>query len=161
MIEAIKQGEYIFVYGTLRKGERADLSREQSHFSAQFVGEDRIAGVLYNLGSYPGVKNASDFENSAIPAAGVEAGSSLSETITGEVFRARDDSLGQVLDAYEGFPYLYNREQVTTENGRLVWVYTYNDDVPAEKLIPSGDWKARHVVEASREAMDSSKKEAA
>ena len=45
---------YVFVYGTLRKGQERDINRLQP--APLFVGNSQINGVLYNLGSYPGVR---------------------------------------------------------------------------------------------------------
>ncbi|CAN7348718.1 gamma-glutamylcyclotransferase [Acidovorax sp. LjRoot129] len=44
---------WVFVYGTLRKGCSNDITRLQP--PPQFVGQSRVAGVLYHLGNYPGV----------------------------------------------------------------------------------------------------------
>jgi gamma-glutamylcyclotransferase (GGCT)/AIG2-like uncharacterized protein YtfP len=136
-MDYIKEGDLIAVYGTLRKGERADLSRGQSHFQARYVGDDRIGGNIYNLGSYPGLKGAKDFDQTI--------DGNVCETVVVEVFKALDASLGTVLDYYEGWPSLYSRTQIVTEQGRKVWVYTYNGEVTSDNLIPSGDWTARNV----------------
>jgi len=42
----------VFVYGTLRAGGRNDIARR--HPAAGLVGRGSIAGVLYDLGTYPG-----------------------------------------------------------------------------------------------------------
>lgn len=129
----IKKGDYVFVYGTLRRGERADLAKESHHFNARFVGEDRVNGDIYNLGWYPGA---------SVP----EESSPFSpdhHSVVGDVFLVREDSLGVLLDAYEGYPNLYDRKEVQSEGGKRVWIYTYNGPLSPEHLIPSGDWKAR------------------
>jgi len=45
---------YVFVYGTLRRGESNDINllTPQPHF----VGPARIEGVMHHLGAYPGVR---------------------------------------------------------------------------------------------------------
>lgn len=135
----MKKGDLIAVYGTLRRGERADLHSSQKSFEAQFVCDDRIAGELFNLGSYPGVKNVSSvIQGEDLPAVVVE------------VFKIKDDSLVTILDHYEGYPYLYDRCEVVTERGHKVWVYTYNSPCKSDDLIPSGDWKQR--TSSEREA---------
>ena len=45
---------YVFVYGTLRKGQERDINRLQP--APLFMGNSQINGTLYNLGSYPGVR---------------------------------------------------------------------------------------------------------
>lgn len=136
----MKKGDCIFVYGTLRRGERADLAKQARNFSVDYMGTDRINGRLYHLGSFPGVK----IIGSDLPF------TDEMETVTGEVFRVRDVSIGAMLDAYEGYvppedrkpeyPGLYDRRQVQSDKGRTVWVYTYNHPVIEEQRIESGDW---------------------
>ncbi len=45
---------YVFVYGTLRKGQERDINRLRP--APIFIGNGQINGTLYNLGSYPGVR---------------------------------------------------------------------------------------------------------
>ena len=45
---------YVFVYGTLRKGQERDIHRLQP--APVFIGNCQIYGTLYDLGSYPGVR---------------------------------------------------------------------------------------------------------
>jgi hypothetical protein len=52
----VKKGDYIFVYGTLRRGERADLSRHETEFGVKYLNTDTINGVIHNLGGFPGLK---------------------------------------------------------------------------------------------------------
>ncbi len=47
------QSRHVFVYGTLRRGEVRDINRLQP--APRWVGQGRVAGVLYDLGSYPGL----------------------------------------------------------------------------------------------------------
>ncbi len=66
--------------------------------------------------------------------------------VFGDVFRLGNDELSVMLDAYEGYPYLYNRKQVEAKSGHIVWVYTYQHETVADQHIPSGDWKARSPI---------------
>jgi gamma-glutamylcyclotransferase (GGCT)/AIG2-like uncharacterized protein YtfP len=43
----------VFVYGTLRRGDVRDITR--LHPAPLFVGMGSVAGVLYDLGPYPGM----------------------------------------------------------------------------------------------------------
>lgn len=125
----MRVGSLLFVYGTLRKGERADLSKHEKDFGVTYLGEDIINAELYDLGSYPGVKEP-----------GLGAFEVEEPRVHGDVFRIEDQSIISILDHYEGYPYLYNRTTTETMDGREVWVYTYNGEVDADRRIVSGDW---------------------
>jgi gamma-glutamylcyclotransferase (GGCT)/AIG2-like uncharacterized protein YtfP len=58
-----------------------------------------------------------------------------------DVFEITDEALPGRLDNYEGYPSLYNRERVPTEDGQEVWVYTYNHPVSEESRIETGRWE--------------------
>ena len=45
---------YVFVYGTLRRGEQRDISLLLP--TPLFIGCGKIPGVLYDLGAYPGLR---------------------------------------------------------------------------------------------------------
>src|SRR5436309_11670207 len=49
--------QYLFVYGTLKRRSRHPMARRLAE-SARHVGPARIAGRLYNLGRFPGLKPA-------------------------------------------------------------------------------------------------------
>jgi gamma-glutamylcyclotransferase (GGCT)/AIG2-like uncharacterized protein YtfP len=143
----MKKGEYIFVYGTLRQGERADLASGFYSYGIAFIDKDRINGRLYHLGAFPGVKSI--IEDKAFDG--------KKSSVTGEVFRILDTSIVAILDAYEGYrpdspsSGLYDRHQVLTEEGRQVWVYTYNHPVIEDQRISGGDWcKNRDTVNIRR-----------
>jgi gamma-glutamylcyclotransferase (GGCT)/AIG2-like uncharacterized protein YtfP len=131
----MRVGSLLFVYGTLRKGERADLSKHEKDFGVTYLGVDIINAELYDLGSYPGVKEprlgAFDVEDARVH---------------GDVFRIEDESIITLLDHYEGYPDLYNRTTAETMDGRTVWVYTYNGEVEANRRIVSGDWVNRPKI---------------
>lgn len=136
----MKKGELVFVYGTLRRGERADLARQQAQFGVSFIGTDAINGKMYHLGAYPGVKTEA-----------VDVFERTKPSVIGEVFRIRHESIIILMDTYEGYPELYERLQTRTAEGRLVWVYTYNHPVTPDQLIESGDWvKNRDPIVRSR-----------
>jgi gamma-glutamylcyclotransferase (GGCT)/AIG2-like uncharacterized protein YtfP len=44
---------YVFVYGTLRRGDVRDINRLSP--APRFVGHASVNGTLYHLGSYPGI----------------------------------------------------------------------------------------------------------
>ena len=45
---------HVFVYGTLRRGDDNDITRLKPE--PLFVGSAAIAGTLYDLGAYPGIR---------------------------------------------------------------------------------------------------------
>ena len=124
----MKKGDLIFVYGTLRVGESADLSRNQD---ATFLQQDKINGVIYDLGWYPGVKVAGDPFTDADP------------LVVGDVFILGSNDVTKTLDNYECYPSLYNRIVVQTQSGLSVWVYTYNGGVDRTQRIMNGDYVLR------------------
>lgn len=132
----MKKGDFIFVYGTLRRGERADLQKQAHNFGVTFCGNDRINGMLYHLGAYPGIKLPD------IPGTWADN----FPAVCGEIFRIRETAMVSIMDAYEGYlpdapkQGLYDRLEVETETGKTVWVYEYNYPVTSDQLIESGDW---------------------
>ena len=113
----------VFVYGTLRRGgvrAMPDLFPE-----AKFIGQAKVRGNLYDLGTYPGLL--------------LDESDSL---VVGEVYEVDDETLGK-LDEIEASS-LYRRKQVEVSlAGRKVtcWVYVDNSRLyPGRTLIISGDW---------------------
>lgn len=148
----MKVGDQIFVYGTLRRNERASLHSDFYSYGVNFLGNDRLNGKLYHLGSFPGVKDVFPIQNDGHDDELVF--NSDFPIVVGEAFRIRDASIIAHLDAYEGYRAdapttgLYNRCQVFSEAGRRVWVYVYNGMVIPEQRIPSGDWcKGKQLIE--------------
>ena len=93
----------VFVYGTLKRGER-------SHGllgDAPFEGAALLSGLeLYNLGPFPmGICNPQ-----------------ASRPISGELYSVTDLQL-KALDRFEGEPRLYRRELRRLSDGREAWVY--------------------------------------
>jgi gamma-glutamylcyclotransferase (GGCT)/AIG2-like uncharacterized protein YtfP len=116
----------VFVYGTLRKGERRNHILEGS----RFIGYARAKGFfLYKIKEFPGMVEGSG-------------------EVVGEVYEISEDLL-EKLDWIERVPYLYRREliEVTLEDGQaiFVYVYIYNGEIDEDynEIIPSGDWKRR------------------
>jgi gamma-glutamylcyclotransferase (GGCT)/AIG2-like uncharacterized protein YtfP len=134
----MRKGDYLFVYGTLRRGEGADLSKQGRNRGAVFMGVSQINGLIYNLGHFPGVK--------------CEAGSfdPGQPSVHGDVFLINDPKLPDQLDAYEGYPNLYTRLETEAADGRTVWVYVYNHEVIEMQRIQSGDWYDRGVAMPNR-----------
>jgi gamma-glutamylcyclotransferase (GGCT)/AIG2-like uncharacterized protein YtfP len=126
---------HVLVYGTLRRGERANSFLDDS----EFLGEVTVPNaVMFDLGSFPGIHlNQPEF------------------SITAELYRVDNPKIIDRLDGYEGFdPYdpkrsLYLREVVNV-NGVDAFIYVYNGAAPRSPRIVTGDWKQRvyHHVES-------------
>jgi gamma-glutamylcyclotransferase (GGCT)/AIG2-like uncharacterized protein YtfP len=129
----------LFVYGTLRRAARHSM-HEVLAGATRFLGDARVPGRLYHLGSYPGM------------VAGDGGG-----TVIGEVYEvdpAAWPALIQRLDEYEACserhpqPHEFRRVEVQAElaSGEIVaaWAYVYNRDCEGLRAIASGDYLASH-----------------
>ena len=124
----------LFVYGSLRSGFKSPVYEYISRFFS-FVGEARVRGKLFDMGSYP---------------AGVATHDNT--FITGELYKLNRESdfswvIGQ-LDDYEGVNVepdemqLFRREIAEVFlNGGIThaWIYWFSGDVSGKVLIASGD----------------------
>lgn len=127
----MQKGDLVFVYGTLRHGESADISKKFEGIVP--VGVDRINGQIFDVGWYPGLKPVSeDFDFLT-----------GEPKVTGEVYIIPDEKAVSRLDEYEGYPALYGRREFETESGKTVWAYVYNRPVQYHDIVVSGDWKQR------------------
>ena len=128
---------YVFVYGTLRRGDDNDITRLAP--PPHFVGKATIAGVMYHLGAYPGVVLAKP-TNRVSDTIG-------SGTVVGEVY-AIEPELEFVLDEIEElYPqqkneYFKRSIEAAVGLARLnCIVYEINPAYVADKpIIASGDW---------------------
>ena len=124
----------LFVYGSLRKGFKSHAYEYISRFFS-FVGDAKVKGKLFDLGTYPAGVPSED-EN----------------FIVGELYTIRHEpefawAIGQ-LDDYEGVAVesdevqLYKREltEVFLGDGTTpAWIYWYVGNVTGKPLIESGD----------------------
>lgn len=164
--------QFIFVYGTLRKEERASGTLDDCEFIGPAhvgnrVGQavDPATGEMVAIAPFlltlPGhshfpavvtVPQASAQENGLrIP----------QQRIRGEVYRlpaGNRQEISQRLDQYEGYPRLYGRTEVMAflESGHNVRCHMYYmllglDHLRDFRVITSGDWKAREDTVPYRE----------
>ncbi|MBS1620871.1 MAG: gamma-glutamylcyclotransferase [Bacteroidetes bacterium] len=124
----------LFVYGSLRSGFKSPAYEYISR-SFELIGEAKVKGKLFDMGSYP----------AGIP-------SRDNSFITGELYVAKGSdefhwAISQ-LDDYEGVNVepdvmqLYRRELTEVYLNKTVthaWIYWYNGDISGKKLIASGD----------------------
>ena len=124
----------LFVYGSLRSGFRSPAYEYISRYFV-FIGDARVRGKLFDLGSYP---------------AGIKTNDNT--FIVGELYNIKSENefawaIGQ-LDDYEGVTVepdevqLYKREITEVNINNTIthaWIYWYNGDTSGKKLIESGD----------------------
>lgn len=125
---------HLFVYGSLRSGFQSPAYEYISRFFT-LVGEAKVKGKLFDMGSYPAAVPTTD-----------------DVFISGELYVVKDESefswaIGQ-LDDYEGVNVesdevqLYRRElsEIMTGDQKITaWMYWYNQDVSGRPEIVSGD----------------------
>lgn len=130
--------EYLFVYGTLRRGAKHPMAGVLGAASIH-VGRAMFQGRLYRVSWYPAAV-ASDMPE---------------DRVTGDVFRihpGRAEPMFRALDDYEGTtpeadgPAYYRRERVkiALEAGGEIeaWIYLYNRPTERLRRIESGDFLA-------------------
>jgi len=124
----------LFVYGSLRSGFRSPAYEYISRYF-DLVGDAKVKGELFDLGTYPAAKPTRD-----------------NKLIIGELYRIRNEkefawAIGQ-LDDYEGVNVafdemlLYRREITEVQIDNKVtnaWIYWYVGDVKDKPVIDSGD----------------------
>ena len=122
------------MYGSLRSGFRSPAYEYISRYF-DLVGEGKVKGELYDLGTYPAARPTDN-----------------NKFIIGELYRIRNEkefawAIGQ-LDDYEGVSVafdemlLYRREiaEVHIDNKITnAWIYWYVGDVKDKPAIDSGD----------------------
>ena len=121
---------YVFVYGTLRRGQERDINRLQP--MPVFVGDSRINGTLYDLGSYPGVRFGGE------------------RWVQGEVYQITPELERQLDEIEEVWPQPsgeYVRREVVVRCAGAAFtclVYEVAEAQAKDKvIIASGDWTIR------------------
>jgi gamma-glutamylcyclotransferase (GGCT)/AIG2-like uncharacterized protein YtfP len=117
---------YLFVYGTLRRGFANPYAQYLAEH-AKWSGEARVAGRLYDLGRYPGLRRSSHPQ----------------DWVTGELYKLPENpALLPALDKYEGQDFK-RVLAIACREGRpsvKTWVYEYRPRVSDARRIISGDW---------------------
>ena len=124
----------LFVYGTLRAGAGSEWSRYLARQSV-LVGFGQTPGLLFQIGSYPGMKISEDGQSA----------------VRGEVYRVCGLSVLEALDRYEGCgpadppPREFERRTISVQldDGRTVeaWAYVYCLETEGRPRIDSGDYR--------------------
>jgi gamma-glutamylcyclotransferase (GGCT)/AIG2-like uncharacterized protein YtfP len=115
---------YIFVYGTLKKGDTNHFRMKDSEFVSRTKTADKY--LMLDLGSFPGVIKQETAPG--IPASWIQ----------GEVYDISDKTLSE-LDSYEGEWYF--REEVQLENGAFALMYFLRAIPPVKyHIVTDGNW---------------------
>lgn len=110
----------VFVYGTLKLGQRNDHFLSEAEHVGNFITESRYS--MYDFGDYPAVcLNGS-------------------HAIEGEVYRV-DSRQFRALDDLEWYPRFYQRIEIATPYGEA-WMYFVAPDLCQHKLLLEGYWPA-------------------
>ena len=133
--------EFLFVYGTLRRGADTAQARRLV-LAAEYIGIGAVSGALYAVGggSYPGLAVQS-------------AGQTASEVVGDLYHTGGDADLLRWLDDYEGIPL----DGTPGEYQRIIlpvhlpgrpepvraWAYAYLPPCHLARRIASGDWLNR------------------
>jgi len=118
----VSSPDYLFVYGTLRRGNKNSYA-ELLSANSEFIAEARLAARVYELGPYRGAVLSHD------PGA----------WISGEVFQLHEtDSLFQTLDEYEGADYCRVKAEVELASGGRVYAWVYVCSETAQRRIAEG-----------------------
>ncbi len=124
---------HVFVYGTLRRGEQRDINRLRP--APVWVGPGHVVGMLYDLGSYPGL---------VLGASG---------TVLGEIYQvtaALERLLDEIEEVWPQDTGEYTRSHVPvallaapggTAQEQVCLVYAVNPArTPGRLVIAGGDW---------------------
>lgn len=119
-LEPLKKSTYIFVYGTLMKGQPANHLLND----AGYIGKFRLADyAMYNLGAYPGIKEHKG------------------ESVIGELYEINDEIL-RAMDSYEGTQYKRNLVTVTNSDSSFnAYAYIYIGSIT--NSIMREEWAAK------------------
>ena len=108
----------VFVYGTLKRGQRNFHYLQDAEFGGEFITEAKYS--MYEFDDYP-----------AVTIDGMHA-------IHGEVFRVSDEQFGN-LDGLERYPDFYQRIEIQTTYG-LAWMYIVGVEQCAQREMIAGIW---------------------
>lgn len=109
----------LFVYGTLRQGERNHAELKGARFVREASTHPRYQ--LVDMGGFPAL---------------LEGGSTA---VRGELYEVEEGSLPH-LDAFEDVPSLYERKPVSIPGASALGYVMRPEVAQAAPVIPSGDW---------------------
>jgi gamma-glutamylcyclotransferase (GGCT)/AIG2-like uncharacterized protein YtfP len=120
-----KQTNLIAVYGSLLSGLHNNYILENSKLLGSFKSKPEFS--LYSLGGFPGLKTGGNTK------------------VLMEIYEVNEET-AQRIDRLEGYTpggnnTFYDKIPIGTPYGEAS-VYIYVNDIPKERLVESGDWKA-------------------
>jgi len=113
----------LFVYGTLKRGERNHPVLINSNYLKPASTSPNYQ--LFDLGPYPGMIET--------PQSGL--------SILGEFFEIHSNLISE-LDAIEGAPTLFELNPITLNDGTLAFSYLYKRDTSDARLITTCNWQS-------------------
>lgn len=116
----------VSVYGTLKKGFRANSMMDNMNFIGESV--EQLNFEMVDLGSFPALFESEEKHN-----------------ITIETYELKDNdkSTLQRLDNYEGYPNFYDRKEITLNNGLVSNIYfikNKSERYGSGNVVESGNW---------------------
>jgi gamma-glutamylaminecyclotransferase len=108
----------VFVYGTLKSGQRNFHYLQQAEFVGEFVTEPIYS--MHSFDTYPAV---------CLPG---------QHAIQGEIYRVSDEGF-RLLDELERYPEYYQRIVISTNSGDA-WMYVVERDLCQGRPELSGNW---------------------
>ena len=123
-------GDYVFVYGTLKRGFGNHVVMRDARGEFSDVAEIKGAKMYSYHGAFPFITFTSNEE----------------DVVYGELYYlppSRVDEGMEILDMLEGYPNFYNRKRVEVA-GKSAWVYFMDREDDRFYEIPSGRWGDQH-----------------
>lgn len=108
----------IFVYGTLKRGQRNAHYMRGAGYVGRHVTEKIFS--MYEFGGYPAVCRDGR------------------HAISGEVYRVSDQQF-EILDAFESYPEFYQRIEIPTRWGDA-WMYVVEPGLCHGRILVPGRW---------------------
>lgn len=125
--------QYVFVYGTLKKGFYNHKGRlDGSAGYSKFIKKDSVDGIMYDLGAFPAavLYDSNEFSNP-----------NERMHIHGEIYEI-DNNVLKKLDQLEGYPTFYNRSKIITHSGIEAWIYHMDKkEVENKPVVKNGIWE--------------------
>lgn len=136
--------EYLFVYGSLRKGStqgkasRQGVGSEYARFlelKGVYVGPAKAEGRIFVLSDYPGFTDGKG-------------------TVLGDLYQVTNPVFKK-LDGFEGHEFERLKRSVQGPDGEVeAWVYVYRFSPTGKQRIENGDWSSFAATRATDSLTD-------
>lgn len=137
----VRPGDLFFFYGLLKQGAVGSPDHIDLQGGGEFLRPAFVRGVLYDLGTYPGLRDGEG-------------------QVSGLLYRLNDVSLVPLLDEFEDVVpadikaslYVRTLKPVLDKSGNpmgeTAWVYEYNQPVRDFPRIEDGNWPLEKGMKA-------------